>query len=122
MSGGVAYVYDEDGSFARRCNTSMVSLSVVLPAAEQAAAGRPEQWHRGQADETQLRKLIEDHHRWTGSLRAREILDHWTEARARFVKVFPHEYKRVLVERAARAEAAAATGKARTSAATVAAK
>jgi glutamate synthase (NADPH/NADH) large chain len=39
-----------------------------------------------------LRKLIDDHHRWTGSLRARLILDQWAEARGRFVKVFPHEY------------------------------
>ena len=120
MSGGVAYVYDEDGQFARRCNTSMVSLDKVPARAEQA--GPAVGWHQETADEALLRKLVEEHHRWTGSLRAREILDHWTEARARFVKVFPHEYKRVLAERAARAEAAAASGKARTSAATVAAK
>ena len=88
MSGGVAYVYDEDGHFGRRCNTSMVALEKVLPRDEQAgpAAG----WHREQPDEVLLRKLIEDHHRWTGSLRAREILDHWVEARAKFVKVMPH--------------------------------
>ena len=107
MSGGVAYVYDEDGLFARRCNPSMVSLEKVLPAAEQPgpAVGR----HRETADETLLRKLVEDHHRWTGSLRAREILDQWAESRTRFVKVFPHEYKRVLAARAsahAQAEAA----------------
>ena len=120
MSGGVAYVYDEDGHFARRCNPSMVSLDKVAARAEQA--GPAVGWHQETADEALLKKLVEEHHRWTGSLRAREILDHWTEARARFVKVFPHEYKRVLAERAARAEAAAASGKARTSAATVAAK
>jgi glutamate synthase (NADPH) large chain len=45
-----------------------------------------------------LRGLIEQHHRWTGSLRARELLDNWNEARARFLKVFPHEYKRALGE------------------------
>jgi glutamate synthase (NADPH) large chain len=122
MSGGVAYVYDEDGQFARRCNTSMVALEKVLPAAEQAAAGTPAQWHRGLADEAQLKKLIDDHHKWTGSLRAREILDDWPSARAKFVKVFPHEYKRALAEAAAKAEAAKATTKARSSAATAAAK
>jgi glutamate synthase (NADPH) large chain len=122
MSGGVAYVFDEDGSFARRCNTSMVALEAVPAAAEQAAAGRPEQWHRGEADEPQLRKLIEDHHRWTGSLRAREILDQWAAMRGKFVKVFPHEYKRALAERAAKAEASAATNKAKAAAAAVAAK
>jgi glutamate synthase domain-containing protein 3 len=110
MSGGVAYVYDEDGHFASRCNTSMVTLEKVLPQMEQPGAAAS--WHLGQADELVLKKLIEDHHRWTGSLRAREILDHWAESRARFVKVFPIEYKRALGERAAKAEAAAATARA----------
>jgi glutamate synthase (NADPH/NADH) large chain len=119
MSGGVAYVYDEDGHFASRCNTAMVTLEKVLPRDQQA--GPAVGWHREQSDELLLKKLVEDHHRWTGSLRARELLDHWADARARFVKVFPHEYKRVLVERAARAEAAATTSKAQASA-SVAAK
>ncbi|WP_425257615.1 glutamate synthase-related protein [Rubrivivax sp. RP6-9] len=119
MSGGVAYVFDEDGHFAKRCNTSMVALDKVLPRDEQA--GVPVGWHRELPDEALLKKLIEDHHRWTGSLRAREILDAWAESRNRFVKVFPHEYKRVLAERAAQAEASAATGRAKASA-SVAAK
>ena len=116
MSGGVAYVYDEDGSFAARCNLSMVTLEKVLPQAEQAAGGPAAGWHRGHTDEQQLRKLVEDHHRWTGSLRAREILDDWAAARARFVKVFPNEYKRALMQSAERAAAQAPA------AATVAAK
>jgi glutamate synthase (NADPH/NADH) large chain len=120
MSGGVAYVFDEDGQFSRRCNTSMVTLDKVPPRGEQA--GPAVGWHREMADEVLLKKLVEDHHKWTGSLRAREILDTWPEARGKFVKVFPHEYKRVLAERAAKAEAAAATGKAMSSAASVAAK
>jgi glutamate synthase (NADPH/NADH) large chain len=106
MSGGVAYVFDDDGSFAGRCNTSMVILDKVLPEAEQAASGAAASWHRGLSDEAQLKKLVEDHHKWTGSLRAREILDHWTAARAKFVKVFPHEYKRALGQTAAKAQAA----------------
>lgn len=118
MSGGVAYVYDEDGSFAKRCNTSMVALDKLTPKEEQG--GAPVGWHREMADETLLKKLIEDHHRWTGSLRAREILDHWAQMRGRFVKVFPHEYKRVLAERAAKAEATAATDKAKASSAVAA--
>jgi glutamate synthase domain-containing protein 2/glutamate synthase domain-containing protein 1/glutamate synthase domain-containing protein 3 len=122
MSGGVAYVYDEDGQFAKRCNTSMVALEKVLAADEQAAAGDPAGWHRGLADEPQLRKLVEDHHKWTGSLRAREILDDWAAARSRFVKVLPHEYRRALAEGAARDEATKATEKARTAAATAPAK
>jgi glutamate synthase (NADPH/NADH) large chain len=117
MSGGVAYVYDEDGQFARRCNTSMVALEKVLPADEQAAVSAPVTWHRGLADEVQLRRLVEDHHKWTGSLRAREILDDWTTARGRFVKVFPHEYRRALAEAVAKAAAQAATTRAQQSAA-----
>ena len=107
MSGGVAYVYDEDGQFAKRCNTAMVSLDKVLPAGEQPGVDQPAGLHRGQADEVTLKKLIEDHHRWTGSLRAREILDHWADSRAKFVKVFPNEYKRALGEMATRAASTA---------------
>lgn len=97
MSGGVAFVYDEDGKFAERCNTSMVSLEKVVSTAEQA--GEAVNWHRGLSDEAQLKKLLEDHNRWTGSKRARELLDHWKDARGKFVKVFPNEYKRTLAER-----------------------
>jgi len=81
-----------------------------LPAAEQADAGIP--LHHGQADEALLKKLIEDHHRWTGSLRAREILDDWATAVTRFVKVFPHEYRRALTEMSAQQGAQAAIAKA----------
>ncbi|MDE2151959.1 MAG: glutamate synthase subunit alpha [Betaproteobacteria bacterium] len=116
MSGGVAYVYDPDGQFARRCNTSMVALERVLPDAEQRATQGEALWHRGRTDEEQLRALLQAHHRWTGSLRARELLDQWEAARGRFVKVFPHEYKRALGEMGARREAAAATRKAAESA------
>ena len=102
MSGGVAYVYDEDGLFAERCNTAMVSLENVLPAREQQSMVDPSVWHRGQSDEAQLKKLLEDHNRWTGSKRARDLLDNWETSRPRFVKVFPIEYKRALGEIAAR--------------------
>jgi len=106
MSGGVAYVYDEDGQFAKRCNTSMVALDKVLPSAEQEASIDRAVWHRGQTDEAQLRALLEDHNRWTGSKRARELLDNWEVSRAKFVKVFPVDYKRALGEINAKAKAA----------------
>ncbi len=102
MSGGIAYVYDEDGQFAKRCNTAMVSLDKVLTASEQEASQAKGIWHGGQSDEAQLRKLLEDHNRWTGSKRARELLDNWAESRGKFVKVFPNEYKRALGEMAAK--------------------
>ncbi|MEF2277495.1 glutamate synthase-related protein [Deinococcus sp. YIM 134068] len=98
MSGGIAYVYDEDGTFASRCNTAMVNLDRVIPATEQEATVERRFWHRGQTDEAQLRKLLEDHHTWTGSLRAHELLDNWEAALPKFVKVFPREYERALGE------------------------
>ncbi|MBA4212225.1 MAG: glutamate synthase subunit alpha [Polaromonas sp.] len=124
MSGGVAYVYDEDGQFAKRCNTAMVSMEKVLPAAEQEATMDKAIWHRGLSDEAQLKKLLEEHNRWTGSKRARELLDTWAQARDKFVKVFPNEYKRALGEIHARKNAAEVTTKAQATAkkATVAAK
>jgi glutamate synthase (NADPH/NADH) large chain/glutamate synthase (ferredoxin) len=76
----------------------MVTLEKVLSTSEQEAAMDRAVWHRGQSDESQLKKLLEDHNRWTGSKRARELLDHWAEARQKFVKVFPIEYKRALSE------------------------
>ncbi len=103
MSGGVAYVYDADGQFAKRCNTSMVGLGKVLPAGEQT-----DPLHHGQSDDALLKKLVEDHHRWTGSLRAREILDNWAEQRGKFVKVLPTEYKRAMTELVAKAAKVAA--------------
>jgi len=112
MSGGIAYVYDEDGRFAERCNTSMVALDKLLPADEQRATQDAAIFHKGVADEVLLRKLIEDHHRWTGSLRARDILDHWVQSRGRFVKVFPNEYKRALGEMSAKREASDTIAKA----------
>jgi glutamate synthase (NADPH/NADH) large chain/glutamate synthase (ferredoxin) len=108
MSGGIAYVYDEDGQFAKRCNTAMVSLEKVLTATEQEATLDKGIWHREETDEAQLKKLLEDHNRWTGSKRARELLDNWEASRAKFVKVFPNEYKRALGEIHARKSAPAA--------------
>jgi glutamate synthase domain-containing protein 3 len=98
MSGGIAYVYDEDGSFAKRCNTSMVSLDKVLTKTEQETSLDRSIWHRGECDEIVLKSLVERHFKFTGSEKARAILDGWDVARTRFVKVFPAEYKRALGE------------------------
>ena len=105
MSGGVAYVYDADGTFASRCNPSMVALGPVMTESEQhrherelAAAGKGRLMHGGRCDEAILRELIERHLRFTGSSVALAMLDHWDAARARFVKVFPNEYVRALSE------------------------
>jgi glutamate synthase (NADPH/NADH) large chain/glutamate synthase (ferredoxin) len=110
MSGGVAYVYDEDGQFASRCNTAMVSLDKVAASAEQQAAIGKTKLHANATDEALLKRLLEEHNRWTGSRRARELLDTWGEARQKFVKVFPNEYKRALSEMHEREVAEASTG------------
>jgi len=105
MSGGIAYVYDPAGEFASKCNTAMVSLDKVVSASEQQVDR--DAWHTQhrdglpEADEVILKRLIERHFKHTGSTRARFLLDDWATARAKFVKVFPNEYKRALIEMAA---------------------
>ncbi len=98
MSGGIAYVLDESGTFAQLCNTSMVSLEKVLPQAEQTDDGTR---HKQLADEELLKDLIQKHLEATGSTMARRVLADWPRYRARFVKVFPNEYRRALKEQAA---------------------
>jgi glutamate synthase (NADPH/NADH) large chain/glutamate synthase (ferredoxin) len=109
MSGGIAYVYDEDGNFASRCNTAMVSLERVFTSTEQKATSRT-RLHKDQTDEQLLKKMLEEHNRWTGSRRARDLLDDWANARQKFVKVFPNEYKRALIEMYEREVEAASAG------------
>ncbi len=111
MSGGVAYVLDEDGSFAQRCNMAQVDLEPLPDEIEARKGsesgdeleshGRVDIDHLGMGDELILKGLIERHARFTGSPRARQILDNWANWRGRFVKVFPHEYRRALAEMAA---------------------
>ncbi len=99
MSGGVAYVLDQSGMFARRCNLSMVTLEKVLPENEQP---RSEPRHLDCADETILRNLVEKHYRYTGSDIAKWALEEWKAVLPKFVKVFPTEYRRALGELAGR--------------------
>lgn len=112
MSGGIAYVYDPDGEFAAKCNLAMVSLESVLAGDEQEKTIDKAQWHaktRGaerETDEAILRNAIERHFKHTGSTRSRNLLDDWARSRAKFVKVFPHEYKRALGEMYATEQAA----------------
>ncbi len=98
MSGGIAYVFDPEGDFEGRCNLAMVGLEKVLSTSEQLVQTDPSTWHRGECDEIILKGLIEKHFKYTGSEKARAILDDWDNARTRFVKVFPSEYRRALGE------------------------
>ena len=89
MSGGIAYVYDADGTFAQRCNTSMVALEPLLT--EAAAERRPRRSSRRPARDgcgistaptrRIVRELIERHLRFTGSTLALALLDDWETAR-----------------------------------------
>ncbi|WP_079434406.1 glutamate synthase-related protein [Zoogloea sp. LCSB751] len=111
MSGGVAYVFDEDGTFEGRCNMAQVALEPVeeeLAARQGSEAGddleghgRVDVRHLGMADEALLKLLIERHATYTGSERAKAILADWAAYRCKFVKVMPHEYRRALAEMAA---------------------
>jgi glutamate synthase domain-containing protein 3 len=96
MSGGIAYVFDADGEFVKRCNPSMVDLEPVLTESEQQGKVARHLWHLGETDEAVLKRLVDSHLKLTGSRRAKEILEKWSEYRARFVKVFPKEYRRAL--------------------------
>ncbi|MEY4593177.1 MAG: glutamate synthase large subunit [Pseudomonadota bacterium] len=104
MSGGIAYVLDEDGSFKTRCNLAQVALEKVIPA-NRHSAGEP--LHLGVADETQLKELITRHAEYTGSQTAKKLLANWETSRDKFVKIYPHEYKRALTEMAAAQKGAA---------------
>ncbi|MGO4339403.1 glutamate synthase large subunit [Labrys sp. KB_33_2] len=110
MSGGVAYVYDEDQSFAKRCNLSMVDLEPVEEeedlmerlhhhGGDLEFKGRIDvSGDMGRYDEERLRKMIENHLHYTGSTLAKAMLDDWATYRTRFVKVMPVEYRRALRE------------------------
>ncbi|MFN7834403.1 MAG: glutamate synthase-related protein [Burkholderiaceae bacterium] len=99
MSGGVAYVYDIAGTFAKRCNTAQVALGPVAPQAEPVDPAHMHATVRGgvrEPDDVILLRLLERHAALTGSERARFILDNWPRERGAFVKVFPGEYQRAL--------------------------
>jgi glutamate synthase (NADPH/NADH) large chain len=110
MSGGIAYVLDEDGSFKSRCNLAMVELEPV-PEEEEIAEREYAQDLESHGrvdvmadmtnnDAARLFKLISDHERYTGSKRAAEILADWNRYRPLFKKVMPVEYRRALAEMA----------------------
>ena len=108
MSGGVAYVLDEAGDFAQRCNMAMVELEPVPEEddiLEKLHHHGGDLAHKGRVDvsgnmtrhdEERLVQLISNHMHYTGSGRAKEILDNWETFRPKFVKVMPVEYRRAL--------------------------
>jgi len=83
MSGGVAYVLDEQGDFDYHCNMEMVELTLVEEL----------------SDIRELKEMIEKHHQYTNSEQAGRILAEWDRYQEKFIKVTPIEYKKVLQER-----------------------
>lgn len=110
MSGGIAYVLDEQGDFAQRCNMAMVELEPI--AAEDDALEALD--HQGgdletmgrvdvssdmtRFDAIRLEKLISNHLHYTGSSLAKRILDEWDEYLPKFLKIMPVDYRRALTE------------------------
>ncbi|HAZ46511.1 MAG TPA: glutamate synthase subunit alpha, partial [Cyanobacteria bacterium UBA11371] len=80
MSGGVAYILDEAGDFATRCNTSMADIETL-----------------DEEDINTVREMIQKHADYTKSQKAAKVLANWSEMAPKFVKVMPRDYKRVLL-------------------------
>ncbi len=89
MSGGIAYVLDDDGGFRARCNPEMVRFAEI-----------------SEAESKELLALIEEHRGRTGSPPAAALVSSWDEAVARFVKVLPYDYERAMAEQARREDTA----------------
>ena len=80
MSGGIAYVFDGEGSFESHCNTEMVSLEQL----------------ENEEDINEVRTMIEKHVAYTSSDRGRQLLSLWEDMIPKFIKVMPIDYKRAL--------------------------
>jgi glutamate synthase (NADPH/NADH) large chain len=118
MSGGIAYVLDEQGDFEERCNLAQVELEPI----EDEDIALEELDHQGgdleshglvdlshdmtRFDALRLKRLIEKHLHYTNSAVAKRILDDWSSYLPKFVKVMPVEYRRALKEMQAQHEAA----------------
>ena len=108
MSGGVAYVVDKESNFDQLCNLSMVDLEPIPEEDENlelfAHQGGDLETHgrvnimsdMTRHDAQRLKHLIENHKRYTGSQRAQQILDNWSDYLPRFIKVMPVDYRAAL--------------------------
>jgi glutamate synthase (NADPH/NADH) large chain len=120
MSGGIAYVYDPKEQFRTLCNLAGVELEAIAPP-DPTSADDPERPRQRSIsvedngmgdplrfDAERLRILIERHLLFTGSIRARALLESWETALPRFVKVMPLDFRRALMELKAEHQAKAA--------------
>ncbi len=108
---------DEDGDFEKRCNMAMVELEPVRKKRRPCRIWKAASWNRmaastsissRRATRRQLRSLIENHQRYTGSARAQQMLDNWSAYLPKFVKIMPTDYRRALEKLATTAQVAAA--------------
>ena len=111
MSGGIAYVFDQDGEFSKNCNMAMVELQPVEAESLVMEKSRHQsgdlEMHglvdvmsdMTRFDAERLRQLIENHAHYTNSERARALLENWEVNIAKFVKIMPVDYQRALKER-----------------------
>jgi len=88
MSGGIAYVYDKDDEFSQRINRGMVDLDRI----------------ETEVDSNEVRTMIENYVKYTGSKEADAILNDWENSKEKFIKVMPRDYKRVLQTKEAKEE------------------
>ena len=96
MSGGLAYVLDENDCFKERCNPSMVELEKIRD--EGTVSDADIAADMLSHDAARLKRLIEKHMLYTDSARARHILENWDNYLPKFVKVIPIDYRRALTE------------------------
>jgi glutamate synthase (NADPH/NADH) large chain len=99
MSGGMAYVLDEAGQFTARCNLEMVELASIE--ADGGVSDQEVDADLTRFDETRLKRIIENHQRYTNSAVAERVLRDWGTMRSKFIKVMPVDFKRALDEQAA---------------------
>jgi glutamate synthase domain-containing protein 2/glutamate synthase domain-containing protein 1/glutamate synthase domain-containing protein 3 len=88
MSGGIAYIYDKYKKLSHRINKGSVDLDKI----------------ETDADEAEVKAMIENYVKYTGSKEAQELLSNWESAKSKFIKVMPVDYKRVLKEQAQKKE------------------
>ncbi|KAE9261520.1 hypothetical protein PR003_g33899, partial [Phytophthora rubi] len=88
MSGGIAYIFDEDDSFQKKCNMGMVGVGPLTETASDA-------------EMQEVKALITKHLERTQSPKAQKVLDNWDASVAKFMRVMPSDYERVLLQGAA---------------------
>ena len=96
MSGGIAYVLDEDGSFKKRCNMAQVELESVIDS--NISVTEEEMNNMLSYDAQRLYSLVTNHLEYTGSIRAKNILDNWKIMLPKFTKIMPVDYRRALLD------------------------